>query len=81
MGRELELTEDQVDRLDEIHNAAQEFLKVITNDPDLEWNMEWIGELTDMAASQMHSAGFKIYYPFIQTDSDGNQKRKDYYEL
>lgn len=75
----LELTEDQVQRLDEIDNAAFEYLKVLTNNPDLEWNMEFIGELNDMAAAFMHGKGFPIYYPAIVDDGEGNQVREDYY--
>jgi len=78
--KELELTNKQIERLDEIDNAAHEFLKVITNNPDLEWNMEYIGELNEAAADIMHHQGFQIYYPAIETDPDGTQRRVDYYE-
>lgn len=80
MSKELELTDRQVERIDEIHNAAYEFLTVLTGDPNLEWDMEHIGELVDCAAEDMASNGYKIYYPAIETDLDGTQKRVDYYE-
>lgn len=77
---ELELTSKQVERLDEIDNAAFEYLKVLTGNEDLEWNMEFIGELNDFAADMMARAGHRIYYPYIETAPDGTQQRKDYYE-
>lgn len=77
---ELELTDDQVERLDEIDNAAFEYLKVLTENEDLEWNMEFIGELNEFAADMMAKAGHKIRYPYIETAPDGTQQRKDYYE-
>lgn len=78
--QELELTDEQMGRIDELNNAAHEFLKVLTENPDLEWEQEYIGELIDMAAAFMHGKGFRIHYPAIETDADGTQKRMDFYE-
>lgn len=77
---ELELTDEQVERMDELDNAAHEYLKVLTNNPDLEWNQEYIGELNDLAAELMHRKNFRIYYPSIVTQADGSQHREDFYE-
>lgn len=73
-NEKLELTQEQADRLDEIDNAAQEYLKILTNNPDLEWDMEYIGELNRMAAEFMYEEDFQIYYPSIEIDKDGNEK-------
>lgn len=76
---ELELTDEQAARMDELDNAAHEYLKVLLNDPDLEWNQEYIGGLNDIAAEMMHRKGFKIYYPAVVTKADGSQVREDFY--
>ena len=47
MNEELELTDEQVERMDELDNAAHEYLKVVTNNPELPWNQEYIGDLND----------------------------------
>lgn len=80
MNEELELTDEQVERMDELDNAAHEYLKVVTNNPELPWNQEYIGNLNDSAADLMYHKGFKIYYPAIVTDAEGNQQREDFYE-
>ena len=80
MNEELELTDEQVERMDELDNAAHEYLKVVTNNPKLPWNQEYIGNLNDSAADLMYHKGFKIYYPAIVTDAEGNQQREDFYE-
>lgn len=46
---ELELSDAQSARNDEIYNAAYEFCKVMAEDDRLEWNMEILGELADLA--------------------------------
>lgn len=76
----LEFTDEQVMRLDELENAAQEYLKIVTDKSDLPWNMEHIEKLNNLAADMMYRKGFKIYYPAIKTDLDGTQRKVDFYE-
>ena len=52
-AEELELTDAQADRNDEIYEAAFEFCKVLTDNPDLEWDMAYLGEIADLAAGIM----------------------------
>ena len=40
---ELELNDDQIARNDEICNAVFELCKVLTENQELEWDMEYIG--------------------------------------
>lgn len=79
-NQNLKITNEQIQRVDELDNAAHEYLKIITGNPDLEWNQKYICELGDMAADLMCQKGFKICYPTIKTGSDGTRTIADYYE-
>ena len=78
-AEELELTDAQADRNDEIYEAAFEFCKVLTENPDLEWNMAFLGEIADLAASIMTRQGHKVRFPGVVTEQDGTQYIEEYY--
>lgn len=77
---ELELTDEQVARIDEIYNAVYEMCKVIAGDETLEWDMHYIGEITELAANMMVNRGYKVWFPAIVTEEDGCQHIEEYYE-
>ena len=79
MNEELELTDAQADRNDEIYEAAFEFCRVLTENPDLEWDMTFLGEITDIAASILIKQGHKVRYPSVVTREDGTQYIEEYY--
>lgn len=76
---EPELTDEQVARIDEIHNAVYELCKVLTEDPELEWDMQYIGEIADCAAETMCKVGYKVRYPAIVSEEDGPDRIEEYY--
>jgi hypothetical protein len=78
-GENLELTDAQADRNDEIYEAAFEFCKVLTENPDLEWDMAFLGEIADLAASIMTEQGHKVRFPSIVTEDDGTQYIEENY--
>ena len=78
-GENLELTDAQADRNDEIYEAAFEFCKVLTEKPDLEWDMAFLGEIADLAASIMTEQGHKVRFPSIVTEDDGTQYIEENY--
>ncbi len=69
---DLEFTPEQTQRLDDIHNAAYEFCKVITQNDDLPWSMYSLGEIVDVAVRLVLSDPNldidKVYFPAIVTD-------------
>lgn len=79
MNEELELTDTQADRNDEIYEAAFEFCRVLTENLDLEWDMTFLGEITDIAASILTKQGHKVRYPSVVTEEDGTQYIEEYY--
>jgi len=78
-GEELELSDAQADRNDEIYEAAFAFCKVLTENPDLEWDMAFLGEIADLAAGIMTEQGHKVRFPSVVTEEDGTQHIDEYY--
>lgn len=79
LNEELELTDAQADRNDEIYEAAFEFCRVLTENPDLEWDMAFLGEIADIAANILTKQGHKVRYPSVVTREDGTQYIEEYY--
>ena len=76
---DLELSDEQTARNDEIYGAAYEFCKVIAEDENLDWNMEILGQLADFAADLLTSHGSKVKYPAVVTEPDGSQHIEEFY--
>jgi len=79
MAEELELSDEQTARNDEIYGAAYEFCKVIAEDENLEWNMEILGQLADFAADLLTGHGSRVRYPAVVTEPDGSQHIEEFY--
>lgn len=77
---ELELSDEQVARNDEIYDAAFDFCKVMAEDERLEWNMEILGQLADYAAELLTSHGSKVRFPSVVTEPDGSQHIEEFYD-
>lgn len=76
---DLELSDEQTARNDEIYNAAYDFCKVMAEDENLEWNMEILGQLADYAAELLTTHGIRVRYPSVVTEPDGSQHIEDFY--
>lgn len=76
---DLELSDEQTARNDEIYNAAYDFCKVMAEDENLEWNMEILGQLADYAAELLTTHGSRVRYPSVATGPDGSQHIEDFY--
>lgn len=76
---ELELSDAQIARNDEIYNAAFDFCKVMAEDENLEWNMEIIGQLADYAAELLTAHGSRVRFPSVVTEPDDTQHIEEYY--
>lgn len=70
---EPEFTEEQLRRIDEIHNATLEYCKVLTENEDLEYDMSFIGDIADYAAETLVSFDHSVRYPAIVYFEDGPQ--------
>lgn len=77
---ELELNDAQIARIDEVHNAVMEMCRVLCEEPELEWNMEFIGEIADVAAEILTRCGKRVRYPAVVTNEDGTQYIEEFYD-
>lgn len=77
---ELELDDGQIARIDEIHNAVMEMCRVMCEEPELEWDMAFIGEIADVAADILSKQGKRVRYPAVVTNEDGSQYIEEYYD-
>lgn len=78
-AEDLELSDEQSARNDEIYNAVYEFCKVMAEDEKLEWNMEILGQLADYAAELLTTHSSRVRYPSVVTEPDGSQHIEDFY--
>ena len=70
---ELELNDDQI-----ASNAVFELCKVLTENQELEWDMEYIGDIADYASNALTLSGMKVRYPAVVTCKDGSQYIEEY---
>ena len=81
---EVELDDYQVQRIDEIYNAALEFCQVITQKEDLPWSMYSLGEIVEHACMQILIDPMlgvdEIFFPSIVTDEDGSEHIEESYK-
>lgn len=78
---ELEFTREQLSRLDEIYNAATEFCRVLAEDPELEEDMGFVGEIVDYAVDTLvEKLNKPIRYPGIVTVNKPDGTVEEYME-
>ncbi len=77
-NNELELTNRQIERLDDIDNTVYQTLLVLLekNEDEFPWDISIIGDTIDAIAAVCEEHGHHIRYPGIVTEEDGTQ----YYE-
>ena len=80
MPDESDFTDEQLARINEIHNAAYDLCRILAEKEDLEWDMSYIGEVADYASNLLVDRGFRVYYPERVADNDGNLIISEYYE-
>lgn len=78
--KEVELSDRQSKRVDEVYNAVYEMCKTLTENENFEWDMYFIGEIADFAANTLVLAGNKVRYPAVVTEEDGSQYIVEYHE-
>ena len=74
-----EFTNKQIERIDEVDNAVFDLCKLMTNNENLDWNIEFIGEIADLASEVLIGCGYTVYYPTRITYDDGREEIFDYY--
>ena len=67
----LELSGKQAARIDEIYDSVYEMCKVLTENPALERDMHYVGDIADYAANLLYLLGNRVRYPAVVTGEDG----------
>ena len=70
---ELELTEEMLERINEINNSVHKCLCILT-EKDIQWDMEIIGTVEESIQSILEEHGIKMRWPGIVTNDDGTQE-------
>ena len=78
---ELELSDDQVARIDTIHNAAYEFCKIMAEDENLFLSMDTIQQISEFAAELLTNQGSPVRFPAVVTEPDGKQYIEEIYSI
>ena len=71
--QELELTQEMIERNDEIDNAVYDLILILTENDDFAWDMEIIGEVTDAIKESLAKFKLEVRHPCIITREDGTQ--------
>ena len=78
---ELELSDDQVARIDTIHNAAYEFCKIMAEDENLFLSMDTIQQISEFAAELLTNQGSTVRFPAVVIEPDGKQYIEEIYTV
>lgn len=78
LEEELELSDEQAVRNDEIYEGVMELCRLLSENPELEWNMSFLGEIADCAASILARHGIRVHFPSVVTNPDGSQYIEEY---
>ena len=77
---EVELSDAQAERCDEVYEAVMQMCRTLTEDEGLEWNMSFLGEIADVAASVLARTGDRVHFPSVVTEDDESQHIEEYVE-
>lgn len=78
IDEELELSDIQIERNDEIYNAVLDLCKILAEDWNLEWDMAILGPIADTAASVLVERGIPVRFPSIVEDDNGRKYIEEY---
>lgn len=75
-----EMTQPQINQLDDIDNATHELCKIMLGNANLNWDMNIIGDVTDAVAEVLVKKGLKVYFPaMVEDPKTGETRIVDYY--
>ena len=78
LEEEQELSDEQAARNDEIYEGVMELCRLMSENPELEWNMGFLGEIADCATSILVRHGIRVHFPAVVTKPDGSQYIEEY---
>ena len=77
---DLELTDEMVQRIEDIDNAVYDCILTLAEKSaeELDWNIELIGCVTDQIKDVLNQYGIRVRHPAVVTDKDGHQTYEMY---
>ena len=79
-GEEIELSDAQLQRNDDIYAAVTEMCRVLTENDKQEFDMGIVGPIADYAAMLLTREGSKVRFPSVVHDTNGRVYIEDYYD-
>lgn len=79
LEEELELSSEQAARNDAVYEGVMELCRLMSENPELEWDMSFLGEIADCAASILGQHGIRVHFPAVVANPDGSQYIEEYY--
>lgn len=68
--KNVELTDAQIDKIDQIHSAVYNLCVLMSEKDNLEWSMSYIGEIADCAMDILLEHGVPVRYPAVVSEND-----------
>lgn len=78
--KELELTDDMIERNDDIDNAVYACILALAEktDDEFPWSMEIIGDVTEAIKEALSRHNLKVRHPAVVTKPNGSQHYEEY---
>lgn len=80
LDKEVELSDAQLQRNDDIYTAVTKMCRVLTENDEQEFNMSIVGPIADYAAMLLTREGNKVRFPSVVQDTAGRVYIEDYYD-
>lgn len=80
LDKEVELSDAQLQRNDDIYAAVTKMCRVLTENNEQEFNMSIVGPIADYAAMLLTREGNKVRFPPVVQDTAGHIYIENYYD-
>lgn len=80
LDKEVELSDAQLQRNDDIYAAVTKMCRVLTENNEQEFNMSIVGPIADYAAMLLTREGNKVRFPSVVQDTAGHIYIENYYD-
>jgi len=77
---ELELSDEDFDRGEEVYESVFECIKILSENPDMDWDIHIINDTTDAIKSSLARHDIYVRHPHIVEHEDGSQTVEQYEE-
>lgn len=76
---ELEFTSEQEQRIDEVYTMVYELCQYMTDNGIRSYSQDIVGPIADNVAEMLSLQGYKVHFPVITENDDGDQYISEYF--